>query len=90
MESLACGTPVVAFNTGGIPEMIEHKKNGYLSEYKSVADLEKGIKFILNHENPNLLSENAVKKVDTEYNEKLVAEKYKHIYKNALADINGL
>jgi glycosyltransferase involved in cell wall biosynthesis len=29
MESLACGTPCVAFNIGGMPEMIEHQKNGY-------------------------------------------------------------
>jgi len=33
MESLACGTPVLAFKTGGIPEMIEHKKTGYLADY---------------------------------------------------------
>jgi len=26
MESLACATPVVAFNIGGMPDMIEHKK----------------------------------------------------------------
>jgi len=81
MESLACGTPVVAFNTGGIPEMIEHKKNGYLSEYKSVVDLKEGVEYIINHKNPELLSNNAVNKVDTEYNEKVVAEKYSLVYK---------
>ncbi len=85
IESLACGTTVVAFNTGGIPEMIDHKKNGYLSEYKSIADLENGIAYILNHENPELLSDNAIKKVDTEYNEKVVAEKYSLVYKQALS-----
>ncbi|RLD80493.1 MAG: glycosyl transferase group 1, partial [Bacteroidetes bacterium] len=49
MESLACGTPVLAFKTGGIPEMIDHKKNGYLADYKSAEDLKKGLVFILNH-----------------------------------------
>ncbi|HAL82497.1 MAG TPA: glycosyl transferase family 1 [Mucilaginibacter sp.] len=37
MESLACGTPVVAFNTGGIPDMVEHQQNGYLAHFKSSA-----------------------------------------------------
>ena len=31
-ESMAAGTPVLAFNTGGIPEMIEHDKTGWLVE----------------------------------------------------------
>lgn len=30
VESMACGTPVIAFNRGSMPEIIEHEKNGYL------------------------------------------------------------
>src|SRR6202012_4330508 len=43
MEALACGTPVVAFNTGGIPEMVDHLQNGYLAEFKSSMDMAKGL-----------------------------------------------
>jgi glycosyltransferase involved in cell wall biosynthesis len=30
-ESLACGTPVLAFAVGGIPEMIQSGENGFLA-----------------------------------------------------------
>ena len=42
-ESITCGTPVVAFRIGGMPDMIEHMKNGYLAEVKSYKDLANGI-----------------------------------------------
>jgi glycosyltransferase involved in cell wall biosynthesis len=29
-ESLLCGTPVIGFNVGGIPEMIINNQNGFL------------------------------------------------------------
>jgi glycosyltransferase involved in cell wall biosynthesis len=48
MESLCCGTPVVGFDVGGIPDMIEHKVNGYLAKYQDAKDLADGIEFCLN------------------------------------------
>lgn len=37
VESMACGTPVIAFNKGSMPELIEHRKTGYLVENTSEA-----------------------------------------------------
>ena len=76
MESLACGTPVVAFNTGGIPEMIEHKKNGYLSDYKSVDDLLSGLVYVLS----NNLTTN-LKQFNPVFLQKNVALRYFELYK---------
>ena len=39
MEAMACGTPCVGFQTGGIPEMIDHLKNGYVARYQDAEDL---------------------------------------------------
>ncbi len=47
MESLACGTPAVAFHVGGIPDIIEHQINGYLAKPFSIEDIAAGIKWCL-------------------------------------------
>jgi glycosyltransferase involved in cell wall biosynthesis len=47
LESQACGTPVVGFEVGGIPDMIIHKKNGYLAKFKDSHDLADGIIYCL-------------------------------------------
>jgi glycosyltransferase involved in cell wall biosynthesis len=80
MEAMACGTPCIGFNIGGIPEMIDHKVNGYVAEYKSAEDLATGINWCLNHENRNRLSEQALLKVKNHYAENIVAEKYIELY----------
>ncbi len=43
LEALACGTPVVAFDIGGIPEQVFHKKNGYLARMGKIDDIIAGI-----------------------------------------------
>lgn len=48
LEAMACGIPIVTFNTGGIPELVKHLENGYIAKYKDSDDLIKGISYILN------------------------------------------
>jgi glycosyltransferase involved in cell wall biosynthesis len=57
LESMFCGTPVVGFKTGGIPEMIDHRVNGYLVNYKSSSDLAEGIRWVLNADSYKRLSQ---------------------------------
>lgn len=47
LESLSCGTPVVGFNVGGMPDMIRHRSNGYIADAFSVEDLSNGILHVL-------------------------------------------
>ena len=56
IESMLSGTPVVGFRTGGIPEMIEHKVNGYLAPCKSSEELAEGMNWILDSESYEELS----------------------------------
>ena len=85
MESMACGTPVVGFDTGGIPEMIDHKYNGYVARYKDSHDLMKGICWLLNQADIQEVSENARKKVVDYYSEKLIAERFSQLYSELLS-----
>jgi glycosyltransferase involved in cell wall biosynthesis len=84
IESFACGTPVVGFNSGGIGEMIDHKKNGYLAEYKSSDDLAHGIQWVLENNNYQDMSQHARQKVLNEYSEEAIAARYKQVYEELM------
>jgi glycosyltransferase involved in cell wall biosynthesis len=85
MEALACATPVVAFNTGGIPDMVDHLKNGYLAEYKSAADFATGMHYVLTAvANKSKLAANARNKVLNNFSNERVAEKYIAVYQSIL------
>lgn len=38
LEALAVGTPVVAFNVGGVPDMVEHKVTGFLADARNISE----------------------------------------------------
>jgi glycosyltransferase involved in cell wall biosynthesis len=80
MEAMSCGTPCLGFNTGGIPEMIDHQKNGYVAGYKDVQDLANGIYWILNEADFSELSSSARKKAENYYSEEIVAKQYINLY----------
>jgi glycosyltransferase involved in cell wall biosynthesis len=87
MESLACGLPVVAFDIGGMPDMIEHKKNGYLAQPFDVKDLAHGIEWVLEDEKRwDALSRRARQKAEQEFDILVVARKYLDLYNEILAN----
>lgn len=84
MESLACGTPLAAFATGGIPDMVKHKYNGYLAEYRSSADLAAGIAWIYNYPDMAKLNFNARQTVEDYFAEGTIAGQHIELYKSLL------
>jgi len=84
MESLACGTPVVAFDTGGNSDMIEHKKTGYLAKPFEIKDLADGIDWLLKTPNYDDLCRNAREKILREFDGAVVAHKYLDLYRCVL------
>lgn len=81
VESMSCGVPCVGFRVGGIPEMIDHQINGYLAETANATDLAEGIRFVLQDNRHQALSEQALHKALAMYGETNVASKYIAVYR---------
>ncbi|MDR0801809.1 glycosyltransferase [Fluviicola sp.] len=82
IESMACGTPVVAFNTGGIPDIIDHRLNGYLARYRDTDDLIHGIEWVIRQTE---ISGQCIAKVESAFSESIVAEKFIRLYEQLTA-----
>ena len=89
LESLSCGTPVVAFDIGGLPDMVSHKKSGYLASAFDTADLAKGIFWVMGDEQRwKNLSEQARGTVVQSFTLQCSASRYMDLYKEML-EVNG-
>lgn len=84
MEAMACGTPTVGFDTGGIPEMIDHRENGFVATSKSAESLAEGIRWVLAQNADGAISGNAREKAMQCYSEAVVAAQYSQIYQTVL------
>lgn len=81
VEAMSCGIPCVGFRVGGIPEMIDHRVNGYLAETGDAADLAEGIRFALDGERQASLAAEAQHKAAAMFGETHVASKYIALYR---------
>lgn len=84
-ESMACGTPTVAFAVGGHLDIIDHQENGYLAHPFDTSDLAKGVLFVLNHSDYNALAHHAREKVVRAFHPESVAQRYVSLYQEMLS-----
>jgi glycosyltransferase involved in cell wall biosynthesis len=87
LESLFCGVPVVAFETGGIPDIVEHKKTGYLAKPFDSDDLYRGILYCM--DNQAELSTNSLRKAETDFNTETIIKKHMDLYKKIIAPVRS-
>jgi glycosyltransferase involved in cell wall biosynthesis len=85
LEAMACATPTVAFRTGGPLDLVEHERSGYLAEPYEVADLAKGLLWILaDEERRTALARRARGKAVDEFALETVASRYADLYRELL------
>lgn len=88
VEALACGTPVVAFPVGGIPDMVRHKENGYLAQPFDAKELAQGITWVLEtSKNSSTLRESARRLTAQRYSLTAVAQKYLALYQELVGEM---
>lgn len=85
MESMACETPCVAFEEGGVTDVVKHEHTGFLARPYEPDDLAKGIAWVLeDDERRRMLSLNARNKVEQEFALEKVAGRYVELYREIL------
>ena len=85
IEAFACGTPCVAFNIGGMPDLIDHQQNGYLAQPFQIEDLAHGITWVLSDEKRHqCLADAARQKAEREFALEKQATRYIDLFKQML------
>lgn len=77
IEAMACGTPVIAFNCGSVPEVIDHGQTGYIVD--TVSEAVEAIRKL------DTLSRAHVRQVfEKRFSAGRMARDYEHIYENLI------
>lgn len=85
IEAMACGTPVVGFDTGGIPEQILHLQTGYVAQLYSAEDLAKGIQFVLENPDYEQLSKSNCQIIEQRNAPEPIIKQFLHLYNKLLS-----
>jgi glycosyltransferase involved in cell wall biosynthesis len=84
-ESLACGTPVVGFDTGGIPDMVRPGVTGYLAKVGDVQELAAAISRVLDDPlQARIMGQNCREIAEQEYALQVQAQNYRTLYQSLL------
>lgn len=87
LEAMACGVPVISTDVGGLPEVNEHGKTGYLCELGDVIDMsEKAVKIL---SDDNLLSDFRVRAREKamQFSRAKIVPQYEELYESCLKAI---
>jgi glycosyltransferase involved in cell wall biosynthesis len=84
IESQACGTPVVAFDVGGLSDVVEHLRTGYLAKPFDIYDFAQGIHWAYEKVQGGEIGGLCRARVETLFNEERVAAMYLEFYQEVL------
>jgi len=85
-EAMSCGTAVVAFPVGVVPEALHDQAGGYIARYRDASDLIRGVASLLNRSEPERLRQGASlrQKVEKSYSLEKMANQYQGLYRRLI------
>ena len=85
LEAQACGLPAVGFDIGGLPDIINHEKTGWISKAYDTSDFSSGMQWVLEDEDlRKTMAINARKNVLEKFSPEVVAKQYLQLYDSIL------
>jgi len=84
IEATACGTPVVAFDIGGMSDIVQHRNTGYLARAFDAEDLAMGIEWALGQKKFGLISGRCRARAEDFFNYDLIGQKYQKLYERLI------
>ncbi len=85
LESLACATPVIAFDSGGVTEVVKHRENGLIAARENVDMLAKHIvELVLDEEMREKYGNNGRRLIETRFKLSDQALGYKNLFVDLL------
>lgn len=85
LESLSCEVPVVCYQVGGLPELVQNEFNGFLVPFGDIELLaNRSVEILKNNTLREELSQNARKFVIENYDSKKITLKYLNLYQSLI------
>ena len=86
-EALLCGTPVVAFPVGNVPDLVAHKKTGYIARYMDTPDFALGVEWVLDATPTEALQRSLGCRIDAAgfHNPSLAVRRHLDVYRQAMS-----
>jgi glycosyltransferase involved in cell wall biosynthesis len=81
IESIACGTPCVTFDRGGVTDVVKHMETGYQARFGDVADLARGLETLLEGHG---FGSRCRATAETEFSVDLQVQRYLELYEELL------
>jgi glycosyltransferase involved in cell wall biosynthesis len=81
IESIACGTPCVTFDRGGVTDVVTHMQTGYQARFGEVADLAHGLQTVLDGDG---FGARCRETAEAEFSVELQVQRYVELYQELL------
>jgi glycosyltransferase involved in cell wall biosynthesis len=89
IEAMACGKPSVAFDTGGVSDVVKHMETGYLAKHRTVEELVAGINLLLRDQTILIkMGQQCRETAKREYSVELQAKRFAGLYREIISANN--